>query len=749
MPMSKALPAMRRRNFVFGISAVAGGLVMGVMPAQAQADADIDYDCDYVPIGDTPHPEVTIWTLIEPDDSVIIRVARSEMGQGSFTALPMLVAEELDCRWSDVRADYVDSRENVIKGKPWGDMVTAASLGIRASQSYLRKAGAQARMMLIAEAAARWNVPVSACTAANSVVTHGSTGRTFRYGELAEGASRRPVPQEVTLKPPSQWSIIGTSQRRLDTPEKALGKPIYASDIRVPGMLFASFSACPAYGGRLKNFDAGQAMTMPGVRQVFSIEHGEPYPISGVAVLADSWWQARKAMQAVSIEWDMSPAQGLSTDSMRDSFINDLDASDATIGHKRIGDPHSVLASASSVLEVDYDVPFLCHATMEPMTCSAHVVDGKAELWAPTQNGEGTLRTIAKTLQLDVSAVTVHKLHLGGGFGRRGLAQDWAVAAALIARSAGVPIKMIWTREEDIQHDYYRPLVVSRNRAAFGPNGELLAWTVRLCGPSNLILLAPDRLFNGHDYEMLAAFNPEDFFYDVPNFEVGYVMRNTPVTIGFWRGVNHSQNGFFRESFVDEMAHKTGQDPYQFRRKLYAKTPRSLAVLDAVAKLAGWGSAPPGIFQGIAIVECYNAVSAQVVDISVSESGDVTIHRVSCAIDAVQIVNPSIVEAQMQGAVIFALSAALKGEITIEDGCVQQSNFSDQPILRMNQVPEIKVAIVSSGDKYSKAWGGVGEPGTPPLFGALCNAIFAATGQRIRSLPIAKHFSGQIQVASL
>jgi isoquinoline 1-oxidoreductase beta subunit len=717
-------PKLNRRAFAFGISAAIGGLVIGAPSLAASPVTGRRTRLD-------PPAEVTIWVVIEPDDTTIIRIARSEMGQGSFTALAMLVAEDMECDWSRVRAEYVDTHENVVRGRPWGDMVTAGSLAIRASQSYLRKAGAQARTMLIAEAASRWRVPVDTCHARASRVDHPATGRSLRYGELAGGAASRPIPVDVELKSPSQWRLIGTPAPRLDTPDKVLGTPIYAGDVMLPGMLFASYSACPAHGGRLKSFDADQALRMAGVRRVVAVHD------MGVAVLADSWWQARKAMDAVAIEWDMERAKGLSTEALRSGFVSALDAKDVAIG-QTIGDVDRALASFGPILKADYDVPYLAHTTMEPQTCVAHVVDGRAEIWAPTQNGEHTLSEVARILAFPPSAVTVHKHHLGGGFGRRGQAQDWAMIAALIAQSAGVPIKMVWTREEDVQHDFYRPMVVARQWAAFDHTGDLVAWKVRLAGSSNLVQLQPERLKNGQDLEMMGAFNPDDLVYHVPNFEVGYVMRNTPVPVGFWRGVNHSQNGFFRESFVDEMAHARREDPYRFRRKLYASSPRSLAVIDAVAALAQWGRLRDGVFQGIAVVQCYNSISAQVVDISVSDGGELTVHRVCCVIDPVHVVNPSIVEAQMQGGVVYALSAALHGEITLQDGRVQQSNFSDYPALRMNQMPQIAVTLISSGERYSKEWGGVGEPGTPPLAPALCNAIFAATGQRIRTLPLSK-----------
>jgi isoquinoline 1-oxidoreductase beta subunit len=715
-----------RRTFTFGISAVAAGLTVSVHPLSTLAAAgntQIEGNEDFT-------PEITAWIKIEPDDTTIILVARSEMGQGNFTTLPMLVAEELECAWHFVRPQYVDANENILRGHAWGDMVTAASISIRGSQSYLRQAGAQARYMLIAEAAERWQVPQDECAARDSVVTHVPTGRTLRYGEIAEAAAHRPIPANVRLKRPEDWRLIGRSIRRVDIRDKAVGNPIYASDVRLPDMLFASVSACPILGGRLKSFDASQVIGMPGVRHVVAVED------TAVAVLADSWWQAKLARDALPIIWDPGAGKGLSTQAIRDTYTHGLDADDAAIGRK-IGDVNKALSQAVFVVHADYEAPYLAHTTMEPQTCTVHVRDGSAEVWAPTQNGEGTLLNVAKALGIPSSKVIVHKHHLGGGFGRRGLAQDWARMAANIAKQVQRPVKMIWTREEDVQHDYYRPMVLARQSASFDAAGNLVGWKARVCGSSILMGLSPDRLKDGQDLEMCNAFLDEDMAYHVPNFEVGYVMRNNPVPVGFWRGVNHSQNGYFRECFVDELAHARHQDPYLFRRNLLSKGPRSLAVLDEVAKRANWGRPAKGIFQGIALVECYNSVTAQVVDISVDDTGQLTVHRVVCAIDAGYIVNPSIVEAQMQGAVAYALGAVLYGEITLQDGKVQQSNFHDYRALRMNEMPQVETYFVSSGDKYSKDWGGVGEPGTPPLAPAVCNAVFAATGKRIRSLPLA------------
>jgi isoquinoline 1-oxidoreductase beta subunit len=425
------------------------------------------------------------------------------MGQGNFTALPMLVAEELECDWGLVRAEYVDAAENLARGHIWGDMVTAASLSIRASQAYLRQAGAQARHMLIQEAAERWGVPAEQCSAQSSIVTHGATGRTIQYGALADGAARRPVPKTVALKRPADWQLIGRSVRRLDTLDKTLGRSIYASDVRLPGMLYAAVRACPKLGGHVRTFEPANVNRMPGVRHVFTVDG------TALAVVADTWWKAKKACDALAVTWDPPPGPILSTERIRDTFSRGLGASDVAIA-RRIGNPDGVLADAAQIVQADYEVPYLAHTTMEPQTCTAHVTSDRAEVWAPTQNGEGTLLAVAKALGIHPSKVVVHKHHLGGGFGRRGLAQDWARMAVLIAKQAGAPIKMVWSREEDVQHDYYRPMVLSRQIAGFDATGKLIAWRVRLCGPSMLALLSPDRLKNGQDLEMCNAFAEED-----------------------------------------------------------------------------------------------------------------------------------------------------------------------------------------------------------------------------------------------
>jgi isoquinoline 1-oxidoreductase subunit beta len=721
--MTHPAPLVSRRAFVFGISATVGGVVLTRQDRSAIAAVAPD---------STNISEINAWVVIDSDDSVTIRVARSEMGQGSLTGLLMLVAEELECDWSRVRAEYASPAENLACAHAWGSMTTAGSLGIRSSQDYLRKAGGQARMMLIAEAASRWNVSADECHARNSVISHPASGRSVRFGEVAVGAAQRPIPHEVTLKRPDEWRLIGQSVRRLDTPDKVFGRPIYASDVRVPDMLYAAVIACPALGGRCRSFNPDAVKDMPGVRHVV------PVADNAVAVVAGSWWQAKNAIERLPIVWDESATANLSTEDIKARFRAALDCTDLAVG-LRNGDVVEALGSASKTIEADYDVPYLAHTTMEPQTCTAHVTPDKVEVWAPTQDGEGTLHTIARVLNVDPRKVVVNKCHLGGGFGRRGLAQDWAIQAVLIARQVDAPVKLLWTRQEDIRHDDYRPLIVARQTASFDAKGRLTGWKVRLAGPSIFTALLPSALVSGQDLDMMSGFRAADMFYEVPAVDVGYAMRNTTIPVGFWRGVNHTQNGFFRESFVDEMAYVHNEDPYQFRRKLLAGAPRSLRLLDAVAQHAGWGRSAPGVYQGIAIVESYDSVCVHIVELSASEQGEIKIHRVIVGLDCGYIVNPASVVAQMEGSVAWALVAVMTGEITHTRGRVDQSNFHDYPALRMFEMPPVETLLLPSGDRYLKRWGGVGEPGVPPLAPAVTNAIFAATGKRIRSLPLKRH----------
>ena len=704
-----------RRAFLASVAATGGALTLGFAIPFAGARAS------------QSAPEITAWVVIQPDDTVIIRIAKSEMGQGAFTALAMLVAEELECDWSKVKGEFAPPHENRRRNRVWGNMSTGASRSVSTLQADLRQAGAVARTMLIAAAAARWNVSTFECGAANSVITHHPSGRTVTFGNIAAAASEVAPPTQVKLKDPPAWKLIGTRQRRLEVPDKVAGKPIYAIDVRLPNMLYAAIAQCPVFKGTLKSVDESALARMKGVRRLIK----QP---DAVAVIAESWWQAKQALEALPVSWDFGEAADVSSGSIRDALRAGLSANDARVGRSE-GDDAAALAAAARRVEADYEVPFLAHATMEPQNCTAHVTADAVEIWAPTQDGETALAIAADAAGVPHSKVIVHKTMLGCGFGRRGIFQDFVRQAVLIAKEVSEPVQLIWTREEDIRHDFYRPVAAARMAAGLDGDGMPSAWTIRIAGQSIIAAVSPRVMQFGVDRNFLQGLL-EDMPYAVPNYAVDFAMRNTRVPVGVWRSVNHSQNAFFKESFVDEMAHAARVDPYLFRRRLLAKKPKELAVLEAAATRAGWGSpAAARVFRGIALHNSQNSTCAQVVEASVDRAGKLRVHRVVSAIDVGHVVNPLTIELQTESAIVFALTAALYGEISIKEGRVEQSNFHDYPMLRMADVPRVETVILASGD----FWGGVGETPVPPLAPALCNAIFAATGKRIRSLPIKKH----------
>jgi isoquinoline 1-oxidoreductase beta subunit len=709
-------PRVDRRSFLVSVAVVGGSLALGFdIPFGRRARASAS------------EKEITAWVVIEPDDTVIIRVAKSEMGQGSFTALPMLVAEELECDWSRVKAEFAPPHENRRRDRIWGNMSTGASRSISASQNDLRRAGATAREMLIAAAAVRWNVPANECAATNGTITHRPSGRGISYGRIAADAAAVAPPAQVALKDPKDWKLIGTPQRRLEVADKVTGKPIYAIDVRLPNMLYAAIVQCPVFKGTVKSVDETKLAGLKGIRRV--IRHAD-----AVAVVADSWWRAKKAAELLPVTWDFGDNAGVSSKTIRDEVDAGLDAADARVGRSD-GDVDHALTQAARRIQADYAAPFLAHATMEPQNCTAHVTDDRVEIWAPTQDGETALAIAAHAAGVPAGNVVVHKMMLGCGFGRRGIFQDFVRQAVLIAKELGQPVKLVWTREEDIRHDFYRPVAAARMIGGLDADGALIAWKIRTAGQSIIAAVSPRVMQFGVDRNFLQGLL-EDMPYDVPNYRVDYAMRNTHVPVGVWRSVNHSQNAFFKEGFVDELAHAAGTDPYLFRRKLLAKKPKQLAVLDAAAAKAGWGSPPsPGVFRGIAIHDSQNSICAQVVEASVASDGKVRVHRVVSAIDAGHVVNPLTVELQTESAVVYGLTAALYGEITIAHGQVEQSNFNDYPMLRLAEMPRVETVIVASGG----FWGGIGETPVPPLAPALCNAIFSATGKRIRSLPLKNH----------
>jgi len=716
-------PALKhsRRDFLKQSAAMSGALVVGFhLPPALAAGAS----AKTMAAGGAA-PEINAWVVISPDDRVVIRVARSEMGQGSFTGLPMLVAEELECDWKHVRAEYASPNEHIRRNRVWGSMSTGGSQSIRSSQAYLRQAGATAREMLIAAAAQKWNVPAGECVAAASVITHTTSGRTVRFGEVASAASKLTPPKEVKLKEPKDWKRIGKSTPRLDIPNSTTGKTIYGIDVQLPGMVYAAIAQCPVFKGRLKSADASKIQGMRGVNQVVTLE-------DAVVVVADNWWRAQQALKALPVEWDTGPNGNATTESIREFVRSGLDDTNPAVS-RREGDVDVALASAAKVIEADYFAPFLAHATMEPMNCTAWVRDGRVEVWAPTQNAEATLAVAAAAAGVAHDQVEVHKVQLGGGFGRRGF-QDYTRQAVLIAmRTGGRPVKLLWSREEDMQHDFYRPMTMWRGRAGFDAAGNLLAWRIREAGHSIMAGVRPEAIKNGVDLHALGGLH--DHPYAVPNQRIEFVMRNSHVPVGFWRTVFHSNNPFFRECFVDEMAHAAGKDPYEFRRPLLAGKPKDLGVLDAVAKAAGWGTPlPAGVHRGIAVQESHGSYGAAVIEVSVSDKGELSIRRVVIALDCGYVVNPDSAVAQIQSCTAFGLTAALWGEIAVRNGRVEQTSFGDYRVMSLREMPRVEAVLAPSGG----FWGGTGETPLASLAPALANAIFAATGKRIRSLPIGK-----------
>jgi isoquinoline 1-oxidoreductase beta subunit len=704
-----------RRAFLVGAAGVGGGLALGLRLSPGAKSARVT----------AAATEIGCWVVIAPDDAVIIRVARAEMGQGAMTGLAMLVAEELQCDWAKVRTEFVAPQDNLRRDRIWGDQSTGASRSIAASQDYLRRAGATAREMLIAAAARRWNVPASQCTAQNSMITHAASGRSISYGQVAGDAAKL-KPPAVQLKPPTDWTLAGTPRRRLDVLDKVSGHPIYAIDVRLPGMLYAAIRQCPVFGGTLRSVDDAPIKDMRGVRSVVRLT-------DAVAVVADSWWRANQAVKALRVTWDDHGNAGLSSAAIRNFVRAGLEVKQGQVARSD-GDFAAGLARAVRRVEADYEVPFLAHATMEPQTCTAHVRPDRVEVWAPSQDVSTAMATAAQAAGVPDSKVLIHGTLLGGGFGRRGTIQEFVRQAVLIAKEVEPPVKLVWSREEDVQHDLYRPYGMARLVAGLDAGGMPIAWSIRLAGPSFVASIVPNLTGDFLDQSYVSGLTDE-MAYAVPNYLIDYVIRPTPVPLGVWRAINYTQNAFYKECFIDEMAHAAGIDPYRYRRRLVRDNPKNLAVLDAAATRAGWGTPPPpGVFRGIALNAACGSYCAQVAEVSI-DGGELRVHRVVAAIDCGHVVNPLSVEMQTEGAVVYALTAALYGEITVKDGATAQSNFHDYPMLRIGGSPKVETVMVPSGD----FWGGVGEPSVPPLAPAVCNAIFAATGKRIRLLPLQNH----------
>lgn len=710
--MSASLERPDRRQFLQQATVLSGALVLGFQAPSAQAASSSAVN------------EVTHWVVIQPDDTVVIRIARSELGQGSMTGLAMLVAEELGCDWAKVRAEYANVNEHMRRDKIWKDMTTGGSRGIRDSQEYLRQAGAAARSMLVAAAAQQWKVPAAECQAAQSVVTHPS-GLRATYGELAALASTLPVPTNVKLKDPKDWTLIGTSPARFDLPAKVDGSQRYALDMQLPGMLHAAIHQCPVFGGRLKSVDDSKARNMPGVRKIVTSDEW-------VAVVAGNWWQAHKAVQALKVVWDNGAHGTVTSASIRQKLEQDLAAPTAPIARKD-GDTVKAFANANKVLEAQYFTGYVNHATMEPQNATALLQGDQLQVWVGTQSGEASINAAAQASGLPVSQIQIHKMHAGGAFGRRVFHQDYTVQAVKLAMAMpGVPIKLMWSREEDMRQGRYRPISLVKLRGALDKDGQWTAWDVRQADQSIAISVLPNLIKDGVDPIGTRVFR--DNPYAVPSFTNEYALNNFHVPPGFWRAVAHTNNPFYRECFIDELANAAGQDPYAFRRPLL-KGKKDLAVLDAAAQAIGWNQAPAkGVHRGIAVVDSYGSFTAAAVELSVQDK-QIKVHRVAVAIDSGHVVHPDAVKAQIEGGVIWGLSALMFEDITIDKGAVVQGNFADYPLARIGHAPEVISVLVPTGD----FWGGVGEPPIGGVIPAAMNALFKATGERIRSLPLRHH----------
>ena len=711
------MPKIDRRSFVIGSAAAGSGLALGLTMWRGPRPA---YAADGT-------PEIDAWVVIRPDDTVVIRIARSEMGQGTLTGLAQLVAEELDCDWSKVTTEFPTPGQNLARNRVWGDFFTTGSRGIRESNDYVRKGGATARTMLIQAAADAWHVPATECSAANGVITHQPSGRTTTYGTVADAAARLAAPKDVALKAAPAWTIAGKPLKRLDTPDKLVGKTIYGIDVRLPGMLHAAISASPVLGGTLKSYDEAKARGMPGVRQVVRV--GD----SAVAVVADSWWRAKAALAALAVTWDAGNNGNVTSATIADFLKDGLDAEQAIIGNQA-GDIKAALNGAAKVVEAVYSFPYRIHACMEPINATALHTSDRCQVWCSTQNGEGALAAAAKASGLPPAQCDVYKTYVGGGFGRRGSSDYVAQAVEVAKQLPGTPIKVLWSREEDSTHDEYHPITMCRMRGALDAGNKLIGLQMRISGQSILAYQAPSHMQNGKDPLTFQTLNPGGaegvFGYGVPNLLIDHAMRNPPIPAGFWRAVNSNQNAFYVESFMDELAHAAGQDPLAFRLN-YLK-PKHAAVLKAAAAKAGYGTpAPQAVYRGLAQIMANASYAAACAEVSV-DNGRVKVRRMVGAINPGYAVNPEQIARQVEGSFVYGLSSLLYGECTIRGGQVEQTNFDTWQVMRIDDMPKVEVVVMPDGE----AWGGVGEPATPLAAPAVANAVFAATGKRLRSVPI-------------
>jgi isoquinoline 1-oxidoreductase subunit beta len=715
-----AMTKIDRRSFLLATVAAGGGLALGLdLPL---GGATVAHAADGT-------PEINIWVVIRPDDTVVIRIARAEMGQGSQTGLAQLIAEELDCDWTKVTTEIPTPGQNVARKRVWGNFNSTGSRAIRESQDYVRKGGAAAREMLLQAAANQWGVPVAELTVAKGVITHKASNRSTTYGKVAEAAAKLEPPKEVKLKDPKDWTIAGKPLKRLDTADKVNGKQKYSMDFTMPGMLCAAVKESPVFGGKLKSFDAAKITGMPGVKKV--VQSGN----AAVCVVADTWWQAKTALAALPIEWDEGPNAKVSSASIADWLKAGLDAEETYVGNKQ-GDVKDAIAGAAKKVEAVYSYPFQNHAALEPMNATALYTPDKCEVWTSSQNAEAAFGATVQTSGLPADKCDVHNTLLGGGFGRRARS-EYVIHAVNAAKSMpGTPIKLIKSREDDMANGVYHPITQCKLVGAFDKDNNLTGLHMRISGQSILASVRPEAMEGGKDpatFQGLNAGGAEGVFgYSIPNLLIDHAMRNPHIPPWFWRGVNNNQNAIYLECFMDELAHAVGQDPLEFRRKLMSKHPKHLAVLNAVAERAGWGKpAPAGVFRGLSQHMGYGSYVAACAEVSVNGNA-VKIHRIVAATDCGHAVNPAQIERQIAGSFVYGLSALFYGGCTVKDGRIEQTNFDSYDSMRIAEMPKVETIIMPSGG----FWGGVGEPTIFVAAPAVLNAIFAATGKRLRSVPL-------------
>ncbi len=723
-----------RRDFIIKGTMLGGGLMLGVgaIPEAAFAQAAGAYDPNTpTRYGDA---EVNAWVSIKPDDTVYIRIARSEMGQGTRTGLAQLVTEELECDWKKVKTQSATPGQSLTRKRVWGEHGTGGSRGIRTSEDYVRRGAAAARIMLVQAAANQWNVPVNELKVDKGVITHAPSGRKTTYGKVAELASTLtpPDPKSITLKDPRTWKVAGQPYARLDTADKVNGSKIYGTDLKLPGMLCASIKSCPVFGGKLVSYDDAKISKMRGVKGVVKIDD------STVAVVADTWWHANTALNALPIVWDEGKGANTSQDSINKMLRDGLDEQ-GDFWQRKVGDAPEVIKSSTKKVEAIYFTPFRAHVTMEPMNSTVKISGNRAEAWVPTQNAEGSHAALSEATGLPLENCEIYKLDSGCGLGRRGATQDFVTFAAKVAQKfPGIPVKVIWSREEDMTHDFYHPIAMAKMTAGLDATGNVTGMHIKVAGQSINARAAPQMIINGKDERQLQGLyekGPDaQLGYTFPSLLTEYVMKNTLVPVGSWRGVNTNQNGLFMECFMDECAKAAGKDPVEFRRAVMQNHPKHLGVLNAAAKKADWDRPlPAGTFRGVAQFMGYASYSACVAEVTV-QNNVVKITRLVFALNSGHVVNPYLTREQIEGSVAMALGAIFLPEISVEKGRIKQQNLDTYPLLKLSSTPRIETVLVPTYD----FWGGVGEPTICVVGPAVANAVSAAIGRPVRNFPLSK-----------